>query len=337
LGGGQIVIPSAQGILWFQPRNEKSAKPWQQAGDFLVKGPGVKASRSFLMDDAGFVHLSWTADATKLKVQIGQIPGDEKIRTLEVKLPAPLQGTPALGAGYALLPLANGIVVRMSLSDGALVNGPDWRALGAEEGRLGHVVELSPGEFLLTDGSRGIARMVWTDGKSWDKQGGQLAHRTVRPPVVVPATPAARPRVCVLDASDTLTLLDAERLSLLRSWPMPGKVTAGPFVRGGKIGCVVGRNQLVWLDPEQEKAAWAYGFDADVVGAPHIIDGMLIVGDVAGQFIALDPVSGRPLGVKRTLKANVAPTVAPLPYGAGRAFVPLTDGTILLLPLEKLR
>ena len=69
----------------------------------------------------------------------------------------------------------------------------------------------------------------------------------------------------------------------------------------------------------------------------HLIDGVLVVGDVAGQFIALDPVSGRRLGAKLTLKANVAPTAAPLPFGPGRAFVPLTDGTIMILPLEKLR
>ncbi len=337
LSGGQIVLPSAEGILSFQPHSEKSASQWQKAGDWLVKEPGLKGSRILLMRDASFVQLSWPADATKLKVEIGQVHAAEKIRSFEVKLPAPLQGTPALGDGFALLPLANGIVVRMSLADGALVNGPDWRAVGAEEGSPGHVVMLSPTEFILTDGSRGVARIVSTDGKTWDRQGKQLAHRIVRLPVVVPATDASKARLCTLDASDTLTLLDADRLTVLKSWPMPGTVTAGPFVRAGKIGCVVGRNQLVWLDPDQEKAAWAYAFDADVVGAPHLIDGVLVVGDVAGQFSALDPASGRPLGAKLTLKANVAPTATPLPYGPGQAFVPLTDGTIIIVPLAKLR
>jgi hypothetical protein len=336
ISGGRILLPSAEGILAFQPPSEKNAKAWQKAGDWLVQEPAAKTSRFLLMGDAGFVQLSWPADPTNLKVAIGPINGDAKIRTLEVKLPASLQGTPALGDGFALLPLANGIVVRMSFADGALVNGPDWRAVGAEEGRPGHVVMLTPTEFLLTDGSRGVARIVSSDGKTWDKQSKQLAHRILRAPVVLPATDPSKSRLCLLDANNTLTLLDAERLTVLKSWS-PGKVTAGPFVRAGKIGCVIGGNQLVWLDPDQDKVAWAYGFDADVVGAPHVIDGMLVVGDVAGQFIALDPFSGRKLGAKLTLKANVAPTAAPLPYGPGRAFVPLTDGTIIILPLEKLR
>jgi hypothetical protein len=68
-----------------------------------------------------------------------------------------------------------------------------------------------------------------------------------------------------------------------------------------------------------------------------VIDGMLVVADVAGQLIALDPATGRPLGAGITFKANVAATAAPLPFGAGHAFVPLTDGTIILAPLEKLR
>ena len=47
-----------------------------------------------------------------------------------------------------------------------------------------------------------------------------------------------------------MTLLDADSLAELKRWTMPGKITAGPFVRAGKIGCIVSKNRLVWLDPE---------------------------------------------------------------------------------------
>jgi hypothetical protein len=326
--GSHVLLPCAEGILRFEPEAEKTPKPWRQGGTWVVKEVKPNAARFLLAKGAQVVQLVWKADDVDLRVEIGA----DKV--LNVKLRAPLHGTPALGDGFLLFPLANGILVHMNLA-GELKDGPDWRAIGADDFARGHVVMLSDGDFLLTDGARTIQRLTSVDFKT--KATRQMAFRIVRPPVVLPAADKAGPRVCVLDASDTLTLLDADRLTPLRSWQMPGKVTAGPFVRAGKIGCVVGRKQLVWLDPNQDKAAWEYGFDADVIGEPHLIDGVLVVGDVAGQFIALDPGSGRPLGAKLTLKANVAPTAAPLPFGEGRAFVPLTDGTIMILPLAKLR
>ena len=81
---------------------------------------------------------------------------------------------------------------------------------------------------------------------------------------------------------------------------MPSKITAGPFVRSGRIGCVVGRNRLVWLDPEFDQSLWEYEFEADIVGAPHLIDGVLVVADVAGQFVALNPIDGVRLGADGT-------------------------------------
>jgi outer membrane protein assembly factor BamB len=288
-----------------------------------------------LTAENSFVRLSWPRGGTKLRVQQGQVSGAEKMRGFDVALPAVPQGTPALFGAFVLMPLQNGIIVRIDLRNGALVNGPDWRTPGAEEQSSGHVVTLSATEFVATDGSRGLARIASPDGKAWDKRASaQLSHRIVAAPVLV--LEAGKPRLCVADASDTLTLLDAERLTVLRRWSMPGKITAGPFVRAGKIGCIAGKSHLVWLDPKEDAPLWEY-FVPDIVGEPHLIDGVLVIADAAGQFRALDPASGRPLGAVLTLKANVAANAAPLPFGAGRAFVPLTDGTMVLLPLEKLR
>ena len=146
----------------------------------------------------------------------------------------------------------------------------------------------------------------------------------------------AAPRVCVADAADTLTLLDGESLKVLKRWPLPGKITAGPFVRGTTIVCVVGNKQLVGIDPERTEP-WQYAMVSDIVGAPLLVDGMLVVADVSGRFQAFDPQNGSTLGAGYTLKANVAPDAAPVAFGPGRLLVPLNDGTLLLLPLAKLR
>jgi outer membrane protein assembly factor BamB len=342
VAGSQILLRDAHGVMRFDV--SKSEKRWQPAGDWLVQEPWTDATRLLLQGESSCVQLTLPRDGKQLHVQkIGPFVGAGKAEAFVVAFKAPLRGTPVLGDGFLLLPLASrdfpkGIIARVNLQDKVLIDGPDWRAAGAEADARGHLLLLNATEFVISDGSRGLARIAVSDGKSWNTRAKKkLAHRITQPPVLVPATESAKPRLCVADASDTLTLLDADPLTEIRHWSMPGKITAGPFVRAGKIGCVVGRNRLVWLDPNEDKFVWEYTFAADIVGEPNLLDGKLVVADVAGHFVALEPSNGRPLGGGLTMKANVAPTAAPLPFGPGRAFVPLTDGTIVLLPLEKLR
>jgi hypothetical protein len=154
--------------------------------------------------------------------------------------------------------------------------------------------------------------------------------------VVLPGE-AKKPRVLVADASDTLTLLDGERLQTLRRWAFAGKITSGPFLRGPHVGCILDKKRLVWLDPDQEQPAWEYAFDAEVVGMPLLVENVLVIADAAGQMRALDPATGGPRGPGYTFRANVAPASAPLPFGPDRLFVPLSDGTAMLVPLGALR
>jgi outer membrane protein assembly factor BamB len=340
--GDQILVRDAQGVMRFDAGKigDTTEKRWQQAGEWLVQEAWTDAPRILLTRESSYVQLTLPHAGKKARIQVGQLAGDDKIRAFKVDLTAPPQGAPALGDGFLLWPSAeaDGIIVRINLQDGSLAKDFNWRAVGAEDQARGHLVLLGPAECVVTDGSRGVARVVSIDGKSWIKRAeAKLSYRITVAPLILPAAENGKPRLCVADASDTLTLLESDRLTVLKRWTMPGKITAGPFVRAGKVGCVVGRNRLVWLDPNQDNPAWEYTFDADIVGEPHIIDGNLVVADVAGQFRALEPSSGGRLGPGLTLKANVAATAAPLPFGPGRAFAPLTDGTIVLVPLEKLR
>ena len=108
-------------------------------------------------------------------------------------------------------------------------------------------------------------------------------------------------------------------------------------MRGGAAGVIVGKKRLVWLEPDKEQPAWEYGFVAPVVGQPECIDNMLVVADLQGNILGLDPRSGDPLGPGYRLKANEAPTATPLGFGTGQVFIPLMDGTAMVLPLAKLR
>lgn len=330
-----IYVADAHGLLAFTPGDNPDV-PWRQDGVRVFQQPWTGAARRLHVRAGNYVQLSWQPSGKDLQIRKGTLAGGPG-KALDVRLTAPMRGTPALGDGYLLLPTASGIIERVDLETGEKTKGADWRASGAEDQALGHLVALAAGDYLLTDGSRGLER------HGAKKAETKLPHRLTGPPVLLKAADDGKTRLCVADASDTLTLLDADRLTEIRSWAMPGRITSGPFVRSIKIddkvieriGCVVAKNRLVWLDPEKAEIAWAYEF-ADIVGEPHVIDGALIIADVAGRFVALDAESGRPRGAVLTLKANVAAAASPLQFGPGQAFVPLTDGTILVLPLSKL-
>jgi outer membrane protein assembly factor BamB len=157
--------------------------------------------------------------------------------------------------------------------------------------------------------------------------------------------------VCVADTAGMVRLLRARDLQEVRHWDMsvkePGtpasaavaRITAGPFVRGQHIGCVVNDRRLVWLDPNQDKPVWEFTTSgAGIVGQPQLIGDMIVVADLTGRFIGLDPASGKarwPAGY--LFAANVAPATTPLSFGPDRAFIPLTDGTVFFLSLNHLR
>jgi outer membrane protein assembly factor BamB len=336
--GGRVLLRDTNGLLLLDPERH-GEQAWQHVGDFHAQEPlGPDDQVVILTGASEFVQLAWSSRPGAARLRVRQVPltgeGSSKVHDL----PAPPAGTAALGDGCVLLPLADGIAVRVELA-GTVAAGPNWRAVGADEQTSGHIVALDGGEFLLTDGSRGLMRVSWPSAKVYQQRAAaELGHRIVAAPAVLPAVGDARPRVCVADAADTLTLLDGERLQVVRRWgPLPGKITAGPFVRGTGIICVTDHKRLIWIDPDQAGPQWEYTLVSNLVGAPLLSDGMLITAEVSGRVLALDPKSGVPVGPGYTLRANIAAEAAPVPFGAGRLLVPLNDGTLVLLPLARLR
>jgi outer membrane protein assembly factor BamB len=128
-----------------------------------------------------------------------------------------------------------------------------------------------------------------------------------------------------------------------REWDLKGQLTGGPFLYtladgGVRIGCVIDQRRLVWLDPSRAEPLWSYPLNGEsIVGQPQVIEDMLVVASQSGRYVGLDLQSGKPKGPGYTLRASVAPAATPVPYGAGLLFTPLSDGTALLMPLNRLR
>jgi hypothetical protein len=234
-------------------------------------------------------------------------------------------------------------------------------------------VALGNDRYLCTDGSRGltvfqIAEKMWLSlPRGADRPTLELKDRIIAPPQVVPPTKSApaigglgawaaemlrRPpevEVCVADSGGVVSLLALGgdgSLKVKREWALKGQIRSGPIVRmqGSEVrlGCVVERKKdeqwLVWLDPHQNGVCWEHrASDGAIVGQPEMAEGLLILADQSGRYLAIDPQTGKAVGPGYVLKGSIAPAASPVAFGPNRLFAPLSDGTVLMLTMNQLR
>lgn len=340
LGGAVIVLDQSGGLYRFDPslHPADATDPWQAGGREIA--PSVS-------DLVGTPHLLPAADGQSAWALLVRPAGEAFQLTLRhvaadgtvtsgkaVALPAPLAGSPALGPTAIVLPLTDGQLFRVTLdaAEPRGMLGPTWRALGARPDARGHVVHWKGDEFLVTDSVRRLLRLTWPAGSRYStQQPVEFAQRLVGAPAALPGG-----GVAVADAGGTVTLLGGDRPTIARKWTL-GPVTAGPWSIGDKLAVVVDRRKLVWLNPDADQPLWTYTTTGDgIESPPRLIDGKLIVADLAGRFLAVDPATGKPVGSGYQFPAEAAPAAAVAPFGPGRLFAPLTDGTVLLLPMAEL-
>jgi hypothetical protein len=321
----------------------------------LIPGPGGKAAYEIACPGKGSRLLirRFIPGEEGLPAEVQQIvdhPLAEK---------ATLAGTPAIGPGGILVPLSNGTLLRFDL-DGTLIKGsPRWREETANPDIRTHVVWLNAEEFLTTDGSRGLTRYHWPrDKRNWSlvpEKGGseneptiELTSRIVATPIVLPIEPEQAPiRVCVPTADNSIMLLEGqdvpaarklgEGLKVKARWDVEGKITGSLALRGQQLLGVVDHRRLVCIDLTKPNPIWVHTAAQAIVGQPQFVEDMLIVADQSGRFVGVDPASGKAINPGLKLESSVAPAASPVAFGPGQAFAPLTDGTILLLPLDRLR
>jgi hypothetical protein len=334
--GGQSVAPSL-------PDNPRLAP-------LLLPGPDGHSVLEIACPGAGtYLHvreIKWSGKGRQLTAN------DRKLA-----LPSPLAGRPAVVGSQLMMPLSGGSLARLPLPippDARLDEGPPWRPTLAPPDTPGHVTALGGELFLTTDGGRGLTCWRWPPGTPnytplpmnlpLDKPTLNLPDRVVAAPVVLPAPAGGATRVCVADSGGAvrlLRLLPDGSLEPGRVWDLKGQVTGGPFVRtlaGDKVrvGCVVDGRRLVWLDPATSEPAWEYQARKVIVGQPQVVDGILVVADQSGLVIGLDPATGQPVGPGHQLQGSVVPAASPVAFGPRRLFVPLSDGTGVLLTLDRL-
>jgi outer membrane protein assembly factor BamB len=348
--GGQVIALDQSGELFvFDPGQQphRAGFEWQFVQEDILAAPpstGGRNSQVMIGADGALFMISQGNKESVVRRYLPVKKGSEAALP-SFSLHANWTGTPALAGGQMIVPLADGTLARFALTkDSRPDGGPDWRALEADAGAPGHVVHLSGDDFLYTDGSNRLHRVTWPAGGQWklaDKQKLQLPplERIVAAPLVLPSADGkAAPRVLVADVSGTLTLLNGDSLQKIRSWNLSGPVTSGPFRHGSQVGCVVNERSLFWIDPDRPEALWVYGNDGGeaIVGHPQRIGEQVILAHRNGRYVSVDVQTGQPRGKGWSIRASAAPAAAPVAFGANRIFASLTDGTVLLLPLEDL-
>ena len=293
-------------------------------------------------------HIKWANNGRDLNVEerrVSLLASEGGVRT-----PA---GPPALTDSQLLIPMADGSIRGFSLSDYTPNLGPEWRQAQPPVSAP-YILALGKDRFLTTNGNRCLTVVEWPPGKKedWQKlpRGGdplvQLEYAVAAPPVLLPRGENQPPRVAIADSAGILrlfTVADDGALQQGLTWELKGNLTAGPFVRaapggGWRIGCVLDRRHLLWIDPAKSDPLWTFSTDGPaIIGQPQWIEDMLVVALQSGRYIGIDPNSGQPKGPGYTLRTSAAPAATPMAFGAGRMFTPLSDGTALLLSVDLLK
>jgi outer membrane protein assembly factor BamB len=349
--GGQVVAVDQGGSLYrFDPAAQQKRRmpaeaAWQIGGDVVAPSLPRIVVGPFLfpgVDGASVLEIACVAkdkpaaDGSSYELIQRRFEPGKEVRTQSFPLSERLAGTPGVAADHLLLTLADGRFARQFFS-GPFQSGLFWRSAETDPGSHGHVAMLGPTEFLVTDGFRGLSRWQWPAGgpkleKSFELGAG--AGAIVGPPLVLQNGTL----ICVADSKGSVFVLRAADLTIVRRWELKGPITTAPFLRGDHIGCIVDGRRLVWLDPARDPPSWQYETPyAGIVGQPHLSKGLVIVADLAGRLVGLDPATGRPAGREYRLGKGAIPAATPVPFGAGQLFAPVTDGSVLLPPIEELR
>ncbi|MFO0879515.1 MAG: PQQ-binding-like beta-propeller repeat protein [Gemmataceae bacterium] len=276
-------------------------------------------------------------------------------RETRVRLTEPLAGRPMLVGDQLLLPLADGALNRLVLPvtapNPSPEGGPNWRADRAPQDARGLVAGLGADRFVTSDGVRGLMSWEWAAGSNTWKS--LPAGRGDEPTLVLPerisgmiALPGKTPYLAASDIRGNLHLiavLPNGGLEVRRTWALGGDVGEGLHAyltpAGPRLGCVVERSKLVWIDPQAKDPLWSYTSPGEdpITGAPTLLGEQLVVADQSGLYVGLDLKGGKPVGNGYQLRGSIAPVSGAVPFQADRLLAPLSDGTLLLLNTARLR
>lgn len=335
--GNAIVNVDYRGAVLAVAEPEKTSE-WVIAGRELAAPWPIMDVRPWLFREPSNQWI--VAAPTGKGAVLRRIQADLTITEQRLELPAPLAGKPAIADDAAVLPLANGTLVRAT-SDGKATAGPTWRTPGSGHDSAGHVTHWYGDNFLVGDGHRRLMHLRWAGGADYELAVSSALERPNRflgPPVLIPGTAA---RAVVADAGGNVILFRGNRLEVERTWRLGGSgkaITAGPELLGDLLLIEVDGKSLIALHPDREAPAWQFDLpDGKWIGLPCEFASQLAAADTLGRIWNLSAQTGRPAAaVGCLLPAGMVAAAGPVAWSANRLFVPLADGTAIAVTNEHL-
>jgi hypothetical protein len=345
VGQHLIAVDHGGAMASFAPGSELPplGREWRQGGNNIF-GPLSKiTSGPFLLEDrkGGIWEI-----ATTTKTQAAGVPGDSEVvvrhyddsanQGEEHRFPIPdhIQGTPAIGATEVWLPLNNGEIYQQPLGGVGRLT-VSWRS-DPNSKAPGHLVMVDDSHLISTDGQRTVTLWKLPAGGGFPEpvKSKKLPARITTAPVVLPGS-GDKARLCLVDERGFISLLQPINLQVTRTWNSGGYVSAGPYIRGAQMLCIVGQRRLVAIDPQKEGLIWAAEPTSHaIVGEPVQMGDGYLLADESGHYVMIDALTGRPRGQSLQVRGSLGPAATPVAYGNDRIFAPLTDGTFMLLRLE---
>ncbi len=363
-----LALDQGGGLFAFDPaRHTKlDAGEWHEIDKSLYPalddGPGAPPVLLPGPDGQSAYEIACPGDGKKLtirRVEVNPAGGPLKADAeRSVPIPSPLGGTPIVTDSMMVLPLANGVLARLPLPlepEPKLARGPNWRSNKAPPDAIGRLTAIGSYTFLASDGGHGLTYWQWTapanyialpKDKNPDKPTLELKSSLTADPVLLPEVKDKPRQVCIADVTGVIMLItvtDDGHLKPETRWNVGDPITAGPFIEtlGGatRIACIIDNHHLIWLDPEKETILWTHrgASRPKLVGRPRLVGGMVVVADDSGLIVGLDPEKGTVVGKPLRLPGSPLPAASPVGFGADRLFTPLSDGTVLLPLLSRMR
>lgn len=332
--GGTLSIELQSGL----PSENPDASP--RLALHMVEPPPQDAQEANLIlhDVEGRVFYCGIHDGGN-ELSVRQITLGEQMERgrRRLSLPAPpLAGRPAILGGQLVVPGSDGRLHRIPLEDTA-TPGPneqpfEWAAGSAVSHgqRRALVFPLEEQSILVIDDRR-IRRLEFRtdDGISQWKQQGETTFADAS---VVGEPVRLEKQLFLTDQQSTLYRFPSPPGEIPPDrWQLPGRITAGPFLRDGKVMVIEDERRIVCFDPHAAPGSeplWTTtDFPGRVCGVPTLAANSLVVTDDRGGVSGVRLKDGEVVG-RYELPSDAVPSGAALPFGSRRVLVPLADGTL---------
>lgn len=351
--GGVTAIPPA-GLSIAAGETRVAEPDWLLAPTLEnITGPTVVATAA---DGKTIYTITPVGPAGAAKFLTRRFVEGKLVHTGTVSAPAALAGSPAVLGESLLLPTADGFVYRVIPGDGklrpdTLAPGPRWWEDRRNPNAVCFVTPVSDEAFLTSDGGKILTRWTWPAGRNWGPGGmtWELRDRVATPPLVLPPPASGGvARLMVADASGGVWLYPLDRNAPLRRWRPGGPVPVGkpttrfavqPDPNGRQlVAYVVEGRHLVCLDPDKDTVLWVKATANDpsgtLLGAPLSAGtGRWLVTDLSGRVVVFEGDTGKIVASGEVGLPGAVPAVAGTLVDGARVFVPLSDGSAVVVSL----